>query len=597
MDLSVPSLTGTELAAAYFQAILTVGLVVLCLHLHRRYRKAYFRDWAVAWGIYTLRLAAIISFLHTGLPVWLFYHQVFTGWTALALLWAALVFAQQLRWEPRFWLLIIFPPVWSYLAIYELDNFMLAALPAVLFLHLATLATAWAFFQYHREAGSRAARLLAVFLVLWAIHHLDYPFLRARGIWNPWGYYLDVFFELAVGAGILLLVQEDLDEGLKALSALSAELQSGRPREELPEALIERAMQLRAVRGSALFWAVPQGSVRAPPGEVDGLPGLILAGAGECREWMGEPPLPVLRPLLADVLATGEPRVATELGRSGFPHDYVAALPVFQQKEVAGALVVVGAARDPFTALDDSFLVALGQQMGGALWNADLNRRLQDRTRELERLQESMVQRHEEERNRISRELHDETAQVLAAVNLRLGLLQEKAAPEEAANLEQTRSLLGDGIRSIRQVAHNLRPVALDDLGLQSALRALVRDLSARGGQEVELQLPGHLPPLSPAAELALYRSVQEGLANAARHAEARRVLVAVGAADRRLTIEIMDDGKGYPEQVVEGSLRHSSGLAGMRERIAAVGGEVRLGSSPLGGASLKIELEAKEPG
>ena len=599
MDLSVLEYALTELAAAYFQAFISVALAVLSVHLHRRYRKAYFRDWALAWGIYALRMGAIISFLHTGAPVWLFYHQVFTGWTALALLWAALVFAQQLRWEPRYYLLIVFPPVWSYLAIYELDNFLAAALPAVLFLHLATLATAWAFFQYHREAGSRAARLLAFFLVLWALHHLDYPFLRARGIWNPWGYYLDVAFQLAVGTGILLLIQEDLDEGLKALSALSAELQSGRPPEELPDALIQRALALRAVRGSALYWISARPS--APPpggGERTTLPGAILAAAGECSDWEGLPPLPTLDTLLTDVLLSGEPRVATDLRRPDFPHDYVAALPILQTERVSGALVVVGEARDPFTALDDSFLVALGQQMGGALLNADLNRRLADRTRELEQLQDQMVQRHEEERNRISRELHDETAQVLAAVNLRLGLIQERVGEDDAAHLETARSLLGDGIRSIRSVARNLRPVALDDLGLLSALRALTRDLSARGGLEVEALLPPLLPPLSPACELALYRTVQEGLANVVRHAEATRVRLEVANIDdRAVSIALLDDGRGYPEEVLSGKLRHSSGITGMRERIAAVGGRVTLGTSTWGGARLQVELKVEESG
>lgn len=606
MDLTVPEYALTELAAAYFQAFVSVALAALSVHLHRRYRKAYFRDWAVAWGIYALRMGAIISFLHTGAPVWLFYHQVFTGWTALALLWAALVFAQQLRWEPRYYLLIIFPPVWSYLAIYELDNFLAAALPAVVFLHLATLATAWAFFQYHREAGSRAARLLAFFLVLWALHHLDYPFLRARGIWNPWGYYLDVVFQLAVGTGILLLIQEDLDEGLKALSALSAELQSGRPPEELPDALIERALVLRAVRGSALYWIATRPSTRPPGGDGGGggpngktsLPGAIVAAAGECSGWEGFPPLPTLDALLTDVLLSAEPRVATDLRREDFPHDYVAALPILQTERVSGALVVVGEARDPFTALDDSFLVALGQQMGGALLNADLNRRLADRTRELEKLQDHMVQQHEEERNRISRELHDETAQVLAAVNLRLGLLQERVAADDAAHLETARSLLGDGIRSIRSVARNLRPVALDDLGLLSALRALTRDLSTRGGLEVEALLPPLLPPLSPACELALYRTVQEGLANVVRHAEARRVRLEVANLDdRAVSIALLDDGRGYPEEVLSGRLRPSSGIAGMRERIAAVGGRVTLGSSPWGGARLQVELKVEESG
>jgi len=145
-------------------------------------------------------------------------------------------------------------------------------------------------------------------------------------------------------------------------------------------------------------------------------------------------------------------------------------------------------------------------------------------------------------------------------------------------------------------VARNLRPVALDDLGLLSALRALVRDLSTGEGLEVEAELPTLLPPLSPAAELVLYRTVQEGLANVVRHAGATRVrLEVLNHDDRAVSVAILDDGAGYPEAVLSGSLRHSSGLAGMRERIAAVGGEVTLGSSPWGGACLRVELKAQE--
>lgn len=595
MDLSVPQVAATELAAAYFQFIVTAALALLAVRLHRRYRKSYFRDWAVAWGIYAVRLGAIIVFLHTAIPVWLYWHQVLTGWTALALLWAAVSFGREIRWQPAYWLLVLFPPIWSYAAIYQMDNFLLAAGPAVLFLSAATLATAWAFFRYHREASSAAARFLALCLVLWALHHLDYPFLRARGIWNPWGYYLDVLFELAVGGGILLLVQEDLDEGLRALSALSAELQSGRPLAELPDALIGQVLALRAVRGGALFWSPP--AAEGSPADPDRWlrTGRVVAAGGACSDWRETAPGPGLERLLGPVFAAGAPHVRREASSAEIPHTYVAALPILQKRRVSGALVVVGEARDPFTALDDSFLLTLGQQIGAALRNAELNRSLADRTRELERLQERMVQRHEDERDRISRELHDETAQVLAAVNLRLGLLQERADPSDAEGLDQAREMLGDGIRSIRQVARNLRPVALDDLGLLSALRALVRDLSGDGGLRIDAEFPEALPELSPAAELALYRAVQEGLANVVRHAEATRVRLSVRRpAPHALTLTIQDDGRGYPDRVRSGELRFSSGLAGMRERIAAVGGTVAFGTSPLGGASVEVQVDMK---
>jgi len=154
MDLTVPDAARSELAAAFFQAAITLALAVLCAWLYRRYRKPYFGWWAVAWSLYVLRLVAIISFVLSGDRNWLYWHQVITGWTALALLWAALVFSQQLRWRQGYLALVLFPPLWSYVAIYRLDSFLLAAGPAVLFLSGATLWTAWAFFRYHRQARS-----------------------------------------------------------------------------------------------------------------------------------------------------------------------------------------------------------------------------------------------------------------------------------------------------------------------------------------------------------------------------------------------------------------------------------------------------------
>ncbi len=583
MDLSVPQAALSELAAAYFQAIVTIGLGVMCVGLHRRYTKPYFLAWAFAWGVYALRMGAIISFMHTGRSVWLFWHQVLTGWTALALLWAALVFWRRLEWQPRFALLVLFPLVWSYAAIYELDTFILAALPAVLFLSLATAGTAWAFHRYARETGSTAARWLAGAMALWALHHLDYPFLRARGVWNPWGYYLDIGFELVLGAGILFLVLEDLDEGLRTLSALSAELQPRERVEDLPDALMDRAVTLRSVRGSALFLdAVAPGA---------GIP--AIAASGDCRHWVNSSPEPRVRAVLAQVVDTGEPQVASpRLGGPAGPGEprYLAALPVIQNGEVAGSLVVVGDARDPFTALDTRFLLALGQQVGAALENAALTRRLEARSRELERLQTRMVHRHEEERERISRELHDETAQILAAVNLRLGLLAEQGTPEMTDGLDEVRTLVGGTIRSIRGLTRNLRPVALDDLGLVPALRALARDLSGDAeAMAIHFDTPRRLEELDPETELALYRAVQEALANAVRHGNARSAWITLQVEGDELHLEVRDDGSGIPEGFqIEGNSRHS-GLAGIRERVTALGGRVDVRPAQDGGGELAV--------
>ena len=108
----IPPATDIELDAALLQAAITAALGLLCAFLFARYRKPYFAWWAVAWGLYLLRVGAITSFMLSGQRIWLYWHQVVTGWTALALLYAALVFSQRIRWRPWYLAVVLFPPVW-----------------------------------------------------------------------------------------------------------------------------------------------------------------------------------------------------------------------------------------------------------------------------------------------------------------------------------------------------------------------------------------------------------------------------------------------------------------------------------------------------
>src|SRR5690606_40014407 len=141
---------------------------------------------------------------------------------------------------------------------------------------------------------------------------------------------------------------------------------------------------------------------------------------------------------------------------------------------------------------------------------------------ELERLSTRMVTQHEEERRRLSRELHDESAQVFSADKLDLAMLRDSLPPAEASRLDRTLSLIDSGIGSIRSVVNDLRPSLLDDLGLLPALRSLAAESEARSGVSVQLAMPESLPPLPHEAELVLYRALQELLTNVARHSEAR---------------------------------------------------------------------------
>ena len=313
-----------EFHPALLQGAVTLGTAAMCWYLFAKYRRPYFLWWSVAWSLYVLRIGAIVAFLETGAQPWLFVHQILTGWTALVLLFAALAFSRSASWRPWYGFALVFPLAWSYVAIYQLQNFMLAAVPAVLFLSFATLWTSSVFFRQWRTTGSRGAAALSAVLATWGVHHLDYPILRAKGAWNPWGYYLDILFVLAMGIGIVILVLEELDR----------------------------------------------------------------------------------------------------------------------------------------------------------------------RTKELERLSARMVQQHEEERRRVSMELHDQTAQVWAAVKLQLGLLREAVPTQLSSRLDRILALVDTGIRSIRSVTTNLRPPLLDDLGLAPALRALVQSFAEQSHLAISFESP-----------------------------------------------------------------------------------------------------------
>ena len=139
-----------------------------------------------------------------------------------------------------------------------------------------------------------------------------------------------------------------------------------------------------------------------------------------------------------------------------------------------------------------------------------------------------MLEQHEEERRRLSRELHDETAQVFSAVKMELELLRGQVPDIAALRLERLLGLVDKGIRGIRSVVNDLRPSLLDDLGLLPALRSLVADFSERSAIRITLDAPPGLPPLSKDAELAVFRALQEALSNVVRHANAKAVSVQI---------------------------------------------------------------------
>lgn len=574
-----PPPTNPELSAAVLQAAVAFGLSAYAGFLHRRYRKPYFFWFALGWLIYGLRIGCISAFLVTQQGTWLYLHQVLTGWTALALLWAALSFSRQLAFRPVYAVALAFPILWSYAALYVMRSFLLAALLSVVLLSVVTAYTGWLFISYWRQVRLPGSLLLGLAQLLWAVHHLDYPFLRAQGAWAPWGYYLDIAFLLATATGLTVLVLDDLRQGFGALASLAG----GTVGESVDAAvgtLLARAMELPAARGSAYFSA-DAGRLR------------FVRGAGACAAWADASLSPAMvdairraverrhPEVLHDALGSGDRRVLRR-------HAYLAVLPVVAPGAPAGALVMVGNSRDPFAALDEDFLVTLGAQLAGALRTAALTQRLRERSDELGRLASRTVRQHEEERRRLSRELHDETAQVFSAVKLQLGVLRETAHGHNETTLDRALDLVDDGMRSIRSVTESLRPIVLDELGLVPALRSLADDVAARCGLEITVDAPPALPRLGSDAELALYRALQESLSNVVRHAQAHQVRVLITTTGRELSMVVEDDGRGLPSDVGAGE---HMGLTGMRERVTSLGGTLSVDGAGDTGVRVNVTL------
>jgi two-component system sensor histidine kinase UhpB len=193
----------------------------------------------------------------------------------------------------------------------------------------------------------------------------------------------------------------------------------------------------------------------------------------------------------------------------------------------------------------------------------------------------------ESERLRIARELHDEIGQALTAVVLQLDRLQRTADPAQRAGVEETREAVRASLEEVRAIARRLRPEALDDLGLTSALAALTNDVARRAGVSVDRVIAPDLPVLSDDEELVVYRVAQEALTNAVRHGAPRHARVRLRALDGAVELEVSDDGEGFDVSTVG----EGAGLRGMRERAVLVGAAVDVASRVGAGTTVRLQL------
>jgi signal transduction histidine kinase len=267
----------------------------------------------------------------------------------------------------------------------------------------------------------------------------------------------------------------------------------------------------------------------------------------------------------------------------GSPRGESETLPLIYQREEIGQLVLSPRAPgEGFSDADRDLLEDLARQAEVAVHAVRL-------TADLQSSRERLVATREEERRRLRRDLHDGLGAQLAGLNVQAGALRRliprdpDAAEEVVVELrEELRSAISD----IRRLVYDLRPPALDDLGLAEALRRLAERYGSEGEQlRMLVEAPEDLPSLPAAVEVAVYRITQEALTNVARHARARTCVVRL-AVKNDVALQIVDDGVGIPAQRSAGV-----GLSSMRERASELGGSCVVEPVPKGGTQVLVRL------
>jgi signal transduction histidine kinase len=218
--------------------------------------------------------------------------------------------------------------------------------------------------------------------------------------------------------------------------------------------------------------------------------------------------------------------------------------------------------------------------------------RMQEQLRLLSR---QLLCAQEEERKKISRELHDVIAQTLTGINVRLGSLKKEAGLSTkglAQSIAETQRLVEHSVEIVHRFARELRPTVLDDLGLIPALHTFMKGFRAETGISVSLSAFAAIEQVNGDKRTVLYRVAQEALTNIARHAQASHAEVKIQKQNGAIAMKIKDNGKGFPqERVLHAKKRKRLGLLGMRERLEMVGGNFTVTSAPGKGTTIVAQI------
>ena len=314
------------------------------------------------------------------------------------------------------------------------------------------------------------------------------------------------------------------------------------------------------------------------------------------------------------VVESGEPLFAEDVSRdrrltrevvSRYNIHSMLVVPLSSKGKVNGTLCVAMCSHRLFQQEEIELLMAIGNQIGVAVENARLYQKQQEVAEQLRGMQENLrfylhqvTKAQEEERKRISRELHDDTIQALVVLTRQLDTLvsnDQGLSRESHLHLEKLHQQVNDIMQSVRRLSQDLRPAALDRLGLLPALEWLAGDVAEYSGIDTKVNVTGTERRLHEEAELVLFRVTQEAMRNVWRHSQATRADISVEFDESKTRITVSDNGKGFdlPDKTEDLARDGKLGLAGMQERAQLLGGSITVKSEPGRGSSITVELPA----
>jgi two-component system, NarL family, sensor histidine kinase DegS len=231
--------------------------------------------------------------------------------------------------------------------------------------------------------------------------------------------------------------------------------------------------------------------------------------------------------------------------------------------------------------------------------NGDL-RKINELVQDAKQKQEfglQIIEAQEEERKRVSREIHDGPAQLMANVLIRSELLEkiyvEKGTDAARAEIKDLRVMVRDSLKEVRRIIYDLRPMALDDLGLVPTLDKYLRNVKDRSGKVVELHALGQSRRFPTKMEIAIFRLIQESVSNAVKHSDASLIEVKLEFTQKFISLYIRDDGKGFDTSKPAKS--NSFGMMGMRERVELLEGTIKVKSRLNYGTSVYIQIPIQD--